>query len=169
MFAERLKQLRRQRNISQQMLSIQLGVNQTTISGWEIANREPSYEMLARIADLFGVSADYLIGRCESPLGMSPSHTPYIEATVHEQALVRAYPARLPGHPRRGGCGAERSAAAGEQLTLDRMLRQPLYWYKDEVYVCRAGRTVARRACIDSVPTCFALAVPCCCSCCLQA
>ena len=47
--------------------------------------------MLARIADLFGVSADYLIGRCESPLGMSPSHTPYIEATVHEQALVRAY------------------------------------------------------------------------------
>ena len=91
MFAERLKQLRRQRNISQQMLSIQLGVNQTTISCWEIANREPSYEMLARIADLFGVSADYLIGRCESPLGMSPSHTPYIEATVHEQALVRAY------------------------------------------------------------------------------
>lgn len=76
MFAERLKQLRRQRNISQQMLSIQLGVNQTTISGWEIANREPSYEMLARIADLFGVSADYLIGRCESPWGCPPPIRP---------------------------------------------------------------------------------------------
>lgn len=61
-YAEKLKQLRVDRGLSQTQLAQVLAVDQRTISNWEKANREPNLEMLTKIAVFFEVSTDYLLG-----------------------------------------------------------------------------------------------------------
>lgn len=61
----RLKELRKQRNISQLKLAIDLNMNQNTISRYENMERQADYETLIRFADYFRVSLDYLLGREE--------------------------------------------------------------------------------------------------------
>ena len=61
----RLKELRKERKISQLKLALDLNMNQNTISRYENMEREADYETLVRFADYFGVSVDYLLGRTE--------------------------------------------------------------------------------------------------------
>ena len=63
----RLKQLRRQRGISQLKLAMDLGLNQNSISRYESGEREADYQTLIRLADYFNVSVDYLLERPENP------------------------------------------------------------------------------------------------------
>ena len=61
----RLKQIRKERKISQLRLAIDLNMNQNTISRYENREREADYETLIRFADYFEVSLDYLLGRTD--------------------------------------------------------------------------------------------------------
>ncbi|GHU77609.1 hypothetical protein AGMMS49992_26080 [Clostridia bacterium] len=65
--SERLKALREQSGDTQGQLASALNVAQTTVSGWEIGTREPSFDLLNRIADRYSVTTDYLLGRSPSP------------------------------------------------------------------------------------------------------
>ena len=57
----RLKELRKERKISQLKLAMDLNTNQNTISRYETGEREPGIRDLIKIADYFGVTVDYLI------------------------------------------------------------------------------------------------------------
>ena len=70
MFRIRLKSLREAAGLSQAKLADKLGVKQSTVGGWESGKREPNFETTIRIADTFGVSLDYLLGRTNDPLFM---------------------------------------------------------------------------------------------------
>lgn len=61
----RLKELRRARGISQLKLALDLNMNQNTVSRYENMEREADYETLIKIADYFGVSLDFLLGRTD--------------------------------------------------------------------------------------------------------
>ena len=61
----RLKELRKQRKISQLKLAFDLNMNQNTISRYETGEREADYATLIKIADYFNVSVDYLLGRTD--------------------------------------------------------------------------------------------------------
>ena len=63
----RLKELRKSRGLSQQRLAMELNTTQNTISRYETGEREADYAMLIAIADYFGVSIDYLLGRTDKP------------------------------------------------------------------------------------------------------
>ncbi len=63
----RLKELRKQRNITQLKLAMDLGLNQNTISRYETGDHEADYKTLILIADYFNVSIDYLLGRTDNP------------------------------------------------------------------------------------------------------
>ena len=65
MIAERLRCLRRSRELSQVQLARGLGVGKQSISNWENDNIMPSVEMLERMASFFVVTTDYLLGREE--------------------------------------------------------------------------------------------------------
>ena len=65
MIAERLRRLRRSRELSQVQLARGLGVGKQSISNWENDNIMPSVEMLERMASFFEVTTDYLLGREE--------------------------------------------------------------------------------------------------------
>ena len=61
----RLKELRKEKGISQLKLAMDLCVNQNTISRYENGEREAGYDMLIKIADYFNVSVDYLLERTD--------------------------------------------------------------------------------------------------------
>ena len=61
----RLRELRLERNMSQQRLAMELSMTQNTISRYEKGEREPGIKELIRIADYFNVSLDYLLERSE--------------------------------------------------------------------------------------------------------
>ena len=63
----RLKDLRKQRKISQLKLALDLNMNQNSISRYENGEREADYATLIRFADYFDVSLDYLLGRSSIP------------------------------------------------------------------------------------------------------
>ena len=63
----RLKQIRKERGISQLKLAMDLGMNQNSISRYETNVREADYATLIAFADYFNVSVDYLLERTENP------------------------------------------------------------------------------------------------------
>jgi len=66
-FAERLKQLRIQKNISAVMLAEKIGVSKAAISQFENGANYPNCNNLCILADYFDVSLDYLAGRSDNP------------------------------------------------------------------------------------------------------
>ena len=61
----RLKALRKEKNVSQLKLALDLNMNQNSISRYETGEREADYETLIQFADYFDVSLDYLLGRTD--------------------------------------------------------------------------------------------------------
>lgn len=61
-FSERLKELRKENNLTTTQLGKLLKVNNSTISRWENGSIIPSIEQLYNIAVYFKVSSDYLLG-----------------------------------------------------------------------------------------------------------
>lgn len=62
-FAENLKKFRKDNHVSQKTLSEHLGYGGTAIANYESGRNEPSIDDLIKIADFFGISMDYLLGR----------------------------------------------------------------------------------------------------------
>ncbi|MCD8286705.1 MAG: helix-turn-helix domain-containing protein [Clostridia bacterium] len=69
--AARLKALREGAGLSQAKLAKMMGISQPLIARYETAVNVPSYGALLKYADLFDVSCDYIIGRCDDPKGMT--------------------------------------------------------------------------------------------------
>lgn len=63
MIGDVIKELRKERNISQALLAKNIGVSQKAIDYWERGVNEPKASYIVKLADFFGVSADFLLGR----------------------------------------------------------------------------------------------------------
>ncbi len=59
---EKIKELRIKSGLTQADVSKQLGVGESAISMWESGKRQPSAKRLRRIANLYEVTVDQLIG-----------------------------------------------------------------------------------------------------------
>ncbi|AMV63081.1 Transcriptional regulator, XRE family [Pediococcus damnosus] len=62
-FGQMLKQFRKQRGFTQQVLAEQLYVSRKTVSSWETGRNFPDIEMVSRLATLLNVTTDELMGR----------------------------------------------------------------------------------------------------------
>ena len=58
----RIKELRKKKGVSQQVLADSVGISRSAVAMWE-KGTEPSNEMLSVLADYFGVTIDYLLDR----------------------------------------------------------------------------------------------------------
>lgn len=65
--SERLLELRKQQKKKQTDVAIAMSVNVRAYQRYEYGEREPAASALAAIADFYGVSMDYLMGRTENP------------------------------------------------------------------------------------------------------
>ena len=61
-FAERLKALRLDRNLSQVQLAFDTKISHSAIAYWEKCERQPNAQAIITLAKYFNVSADYLLG-----------------------------------------------------------------------------------------------------------
>lgn len=61
-FCERLAMLRREKGYNQQYIAVYMGVSQVSVSNWERGFKEPNFQALIDLANLFDVSCDYLLG-----------------------------------------------------------------------------------------------------------
>lgn len=61
----RLIGLRKEKKMTQREVADKLGIARTTYSGYENGSREPDNDTLQKLADFFGCTLDYLLGRSE--------------------------------------------------------------------------------------------------------
>lgn len=66
-FGERVRELRKQRNITQAKLGELLGLAQQSIGAWETGRAYPDVDGLISLSKLFDVSTDYLLGITDDP------------------------------------------------------------------------------------------------------
>ena len=78
----RIKELRIQKELSQQRLGELLNCTDVTISRYESGKRDLDSGTISKLCDVFGCTADYLLGR---------SDLPSFELSAEEVSLVRAW------------------------------------------------------------------------------
>ena len=80
-FGSTLKQLRKNRNLTQKELGLKIGLSKVVISKYETGMGYPTFDVLIQIARYFGVTTDYL-------LGVSGSKTIDVSALTNEQTHI---------------------------------------------------------------------------------
>lgn len=66
-FAQRLRTLRKAKDLYQKELAEKLGFPRSTIAAWETGSRTPELASAENVAEFFDVSLDYLLGRSDEP------------------------------------------------------------------------------------------------------
>ena len=61
-FGNKLRQLRKEKNLSQKQLATLIGVQNSIISFYEVGDRIPSPDVIKKLAVALHVSTDYLLG-----------------------------------------------------------------------------------------------------------
>ena len=59
---EKLKSLRIEKNLTQKQVADRIGLAISAVSSYESGTRYPSYDVLVKLARIFHVSTDYLLG-----------------------------------------------------------------------------------------------------------
>src|SRR5690625_3011831 len=79
--AKRLKTLRQEKGYLQKFVADKIGVKSNTLSGYENGTRTPEPNMIKELANVYGVTTDYLLGRTDI-LGWPPEFEEYIEGDL---------------------------------------------------------------------------------------
>jgi transcriptional regulator with XRE-family HTH domain len=66
-FSQRLKELRQSKKVRQKDLAELFNITPRTWRFYEAGKREPNIASLIKIADYFGISIDFLVGRTDNP------------------------------------------------------------------------------------------------------
>lgn len=87
-FGDRLRKLRLENNMTQENLSKKLNVSRATVGRYETDERFPDKNLLKKIADIFEVSIDYLLGRTDNRNGniywKEPHNTEYSKSSSYK-------------------------------------------------------------------------------------
>lgn len=68
---KRIRELRKEKNITMKQLGEVIGVAESTISLYENGKRQPDNDTLQKLADYFCTTTDYLLGRTDEPTANS--------------------------------------------------------------------------------------------------
>ena len=69
--ARKFKEARQMMKLTAVEAADRLGVSQAALSSWESGRKSPTIENLIGMADIYGVTTDYLLGRSNEPQGIS--------------------------------------------------------------------------------------------------
>lgn len=84
MTLNRLKQLRDECSMSQKKLADLLDISQNLVYKWESGQSSPNPETLIKIATLFNVTVDYLIGNSDIRCAMDSAYTNQLQEIISE-------------------------------------------------------------------------------------
>ena len=91
MIGDILKQLRNEKEMTIAKAAETFGVANRTYSSYELEEREPNLSLLIKLADFYGVSADYLLGRTEIKAMAGTTPAEQLDVTAAEQEIIRRY------------------------------------------------------------------------------
>jgi len=72
LLGERLRELRKQKNLTQDELAKLISTSRSSLTYWELGKRNPDFVTLKKLANYFNVSTDYLLGRTDNPYYLLP-------------------------------------------------------------------------------------------------
>src|SRR6056297_224194 len=81
-FKNRLKTLRKEKNLTQNKLAMELNYSRSTIAQYKSGIRDPSLNFLIDISNFFNVSLDYLLGRTNIRLSFQDYLSKYTESIL---------------------------------------------------------------------------------------
>lgn len=89
--SEKILNLRKARNMSQEELADSLGVSRQAVSRWEVGSTLPDASNILQLSKLFGVSADYLLNddyKGESPAPVKSKSVSSIAGTLIRKIIA---------------------------------------------------------------------------------
>lgn len=87
---DRLKELRKDKNITQKELSKELNLAYTTYNGYEIGKIIPPIDKVELLSEYFDVTIDYLVGKTD--LKISPSELAFVhDIDLENEELMKKY------------------------------------------------------------------------------
>ena len=116
---KRIMQLRKSKGLTQDQLAEQLGVTAQAVSKWENNQSCPDITLLPKLAEIFGVSTDALLGREETPEAETPVHTAEV---VEEGKPENHFTFQWDGGRRSGFCFAVMVLLVGGLLLAAQIL-----------------------------------------------
>lgn len=84
----RIREARKALGLTGKWLAHELGVSESTVSQYENSKREPDNATLIKIADVLGVTLDYLLGRTYAPEALPETKKPAAQGGELDDALV---------------------------------------------------------------------------------
>jgi transcriptional regulator with XRE-family HTH domain len=132
---QRLRSRREARGLRNSQVARTLGISTAHVSDMESGKSKPSLELLARLADLYATSTDYLLGLTDdpTPVGRGEAPLPYTESFVE---LIR----------RLSAMNAERLLAMGQALFEHEQERTRIGRERSESLQLLAARVGPERA-----------------------
>ena len=91
LFGERLRALRKQMGLTQQAVATKLNIHRTAYTKYETSGVTPDPQGLVKLAQIFGVSVDYLVGREDLVPTVAQSENGAVALTVLEQQLLQTF------------------------------------------------------------------------------
>ena len=65
-FSEKIKALRQEKGVTQKAVAEYLGIFEQAYQKYEYGHHEPNHAITVKLADYFGVTTDYLLGRTDN-------------------------------------------------------------------------------------------------------
>jgi transcriptional regulator with XRE-family HTH domain len=91
MFPQIIKQLRLEKKLTQQEVADKIGITRPAYTAYESGKREPDFNTLQVLADLFSVSTDFLLGRSKQkhlyPQAKSDLIRSRVDESISEEGL----------------------------------------------------------------------------------
>lgn len=117
MLSEKIRELRRKEGLSQEELAERVDVSRQAVSKWELGSAVPTADKLVELADVFGVSLDYLMRDGET--ASQPIETPMPTGKRRKIAAWCLIVAALLAFALIGVlCAAKALASASQSLTV---------------------------------------------------
>ncbi|QSB48802.1 helix-turn-helix domain-containing protein [Parageobacillus toebii] len=88
---DRIRELREGRNWSQREFAKRVGINYSVVNRIELGKRSVEDHELAKIADVFGVTTDYLLGRTDNPNPPEESKDKELGTLARINQLIKEY------------------------------------------------------------------------------
>lgn len=85
MLKNNLKNERKKLGYSQKQLAQILNVSQQTVGSWEVGRTEPDAKTLTKLANIFGVSVDYLTGHSPSSKVVTQEHLTNVNNQIKDE------------------------------------------------------------------------------------
>lgn len=93
LFGEKLLTLRKAKKVSQAEVAEYIGLTVAAYQNYENGRREAGYEVISKLADFYGVTTDYLLGRpnAKPPADPVEEFADKVQMQEHEQIILKKW------------------------------------------------------------------------------